>query len=456
MSLIMVVTDAGRAALINAENTGTLPLTIEKIAVGGGMYTPLPTQRELQSEVKKLTTFGGGIVTADTMHITIRDESTDSYSLGEFGLITDTGVLFAVYSQSNIILDKSASGILLLAVDTKFVSIDVNQIEFGSTDFMLPPATHETKGLIRLATEEDALLGEDAESVMTPATNEAHFNARTTAASRELLSKITTAQMRAYLNILEQGTLGSQVRDNAQLDARYMSQADAIAALAGKANAAHTHTWAQVTGAPAQATRWPTWAEVTSKPTSFTPASHTHTWAQVTGQPATATRWPTFAEVSGKPTTYAPSSHTHPWSQVTGQPAQATRWPTFAEVTGKPTNYATTWGSVASKPAQATRWPTWSEVTSKPTSFPTGAKNHTTQELGTVVFARRLMSSSIESRFLGSNPTAPGSQLRLASMQTYPITTANLTGTWAIKGASDASGSGSNWTQWGTVWERIA
>lgn len=41
------------------------------------------------------------------------------------------------------------------------------------------------------------------------------------------------------------------------------------------------------------------------------PASHTHTWAQVTGAPVYTTRWPTWGEVSGKPATYAPSAHTH-------------------------------------------------------------------------------------------------------------------------------------------------
>lgn len=72
---------------------------------------------------------------------------------------------------------------------------------------------------------------------------------------------------------------------------------------------------------------------------------HTHTWAQVTGQPATATRWPTFAEVTGKPTNYATT-----WNSVAAKPAQATRWPTLAEVTGKPTNYPTNWATVSNKP----------------------------------------------------------------------------------------------------------
>lgn len=53
----------------------------------------------------------------------------------------------------------------------------------------------------------------------------------------------------------------------------------------GKANSSHTHSWSQISGAPATATRWPSWGEVTSKPGSFTPSSHTHDWSQVTGKP---------------------------------------------------------------------------------------------------------------------------------------------------------------------------
>lgn len=83
----------------------------------------------------------------------------------------------------------------------------------------------------------------------------------------------------------------------------------------GAAAASHAHTWAQISGAPVQTTRWPTWAEVTGKPATMPPAAHTHTWAQVTGAPATATRWPAWTEVTGKPATMAPAAHTHTAAQ---------------------------------------------------------------------------------------------------------------------------------------------
>ena len=55
--------------------------------------------------------------------------------------------------------------------------------------------------------------------------------------------------------------------------------------LAGKANTAHTHTWAEVTG----------------KPSTFTPEAHTHA----------------YADITGKPTTFTPETHTHAAADIT-------------------------------------------------------------------------------------------------------------------------------------------
>lgn len=53
------------------------------------------------------------------------------------------------------------------------------------------------------------------------------------------------------------------------------------------------------------------WSSITNKPSTFPPSSHTHSWSDITGAPATATRWPTWNEVTGKPSTFPPAAHTH-------------------------------------------------------------------------------------------------------------------------------------------------
>lgn len=44
-----------------------------------------------------------------------------------------------------------------------------------------------------------------------------------------------------------------------------------------------TIAWSWLSSIPVYATRWPVWTEVTGKPTTFAPAAHTHTWADITG-----------------------------------------------------------------------------------------------------------------------------------------------------------------------------
>ncbi|MNJ25133.1 Tail fiber protein [compost metagenome] len=83
----------------------------------------------------------------------------------------------------------------------------------------------------------------------------------------------------------------------------------------GAAAASHAHPWSQITGVPAQATRWPAWDEVTGKPATMPPSAHSHPWSQLTGIPAYAARWPSWGEVTGKPTTMPPAAHTHPAAQ---------------------------------------------------------------------------------------------------------------------------------------------
>lgn len=63
--------------------------------------------------------------------------------------------------------------------------------------------------------------------------------------------------------------------------------------------------WAQLTGVPAFASRWPTWTEVTDKPTTFAPSAHTHVQSEITGL---------VSALAGK----APSVHGHVITDVTG------------------------------------------------------------------------------------------------------------------------------------------
>ncbi|MEN5176740.1 gp53-like domain-containing protein [Brevundimonas diminuta] len=167
----ITITDAGRAALINAQNTGTVAFVLSQIgvstqAIAGDLagLTALPNER------KRLTTMAGDVVADDTLHVTIRDESADAYALRSFGLYASTGVLFAVYSQADPILEKSAAAMLLLAVDARLVALGTANVEFGPVGFTLPPASETVAGVVEIATDAEVDAGVDPWRVITART----------------------------------------------------------------------------------------------------------------------------------------------------------------------------------------------------------------------------------------------------------------------------------------------
>ncbi|WIX04455.1 phage tail protein [Pseudomonas sp. AR5] len=172
MALPITITDAGRAEIINAQNTGTGPVTITEIGFGTGQYTPTKTRTALQAQVKRVSSIAGQAVAEDTIHVMAMDESSAAYNVGEFGLFSDKGTLIAVYSQpaaSGWIIQKAGPSTLLLATDIILESLDATSITFGDISFINPPATTTVQGVVELATPEETQAGTDASRAVTPA-----------------------------------------------------------------------------------------------------------------------------------------------------------------------------------------------------------------------------------------------------------------------------------------------
>ena len=93
------------------------------------------------------------------------------------------------------------------------------------------------------------------------------------------------------------------IADITGLDAALAGKAD-DADLAAKADAIHTHAF----------------ADITAKPATYPPDVHTHAFADITAKPAT---YPAEAhthgwtEITGKPTTFAPAAHEHTAANIT-------------------------------------------------------------------------------------------------------------------------------------------
>lgn len=200
------VTDAGRAALVNAQNNGTLPVLITQAGVTATAFTATGGTTAVPGELKRLATIAGGASAVDTLHVTIRDDGSSNYTLRGFGLYLADGTLFAAYGQADPILEKAAQSTLLLAADVIFADIDASLIVFGDTNFTVGPATTSAAGISELATPEEAITGADSTRAMTPAAAKAALDARLGVGApstffKPLLALATAALIRSALEL---------------------------------------------------------------------------------------------------------------------------------------------------------------------------------------------------------------------------------------------------------------
>lgn len=177
MAIVLVITDAGRAALVNAANDGTRAVRVASCGVSPTATAPTTATTTLPGETKRIITVSGDQVAPDVIHLVVQDESMDTYPLRSLALYLDDGTLFAAYGQPTPIIEKSAQALMLLALDVKLENAAADRIVFGNANFLLPPATTERKGSIEIATDAEALALVDAVRALTPKALAAVFTA---------------------------------------------------------------------------------------------------------------------------------------------------------------------------------------------------------------------------------------------------------------------------------------
>ena len=168
MSLEIVVTSAGRAALVNAANTGTDPVTITQVGLTQLGFAAGAGALALPDEFKRIAGVGGQVVADDIIHVSALDESDDAYSLRGFALYLADGTLFALYGQADPILVKTPASIGGLINDIAFADIDAALLTFGNTDFTNPPATEEALGVVEFADGAEAAAGLVGNRALSP------------------------------------------------------------------------------------------------------------------------------------------------------------------------------------------------------------------------------------------------------------------------------------------------
>lgn len=164
----LIWTDAGYAALVNPNNTGTNAVTVAKVALGTGTTPADAGDTDLQSEIKRIDSISGQAVSDNVIHVALRDETADTYAATEIGLIANDGTLLARYAQSNTIIEKASASTALLVIDATLTDVDAIQIQFGDISFVNPPWSESVQGVVQKATLAMAQAGDNLVRGMTP------------------------------------------------------------------------------------------------------------------------------------------------------------------------------------------------------------------------------------------------------------------------------------------------
>ncbi|MBR8055662.1 phage tail protein [Burkholderia vietnamiensis] len=214
---LITITDAGRAALVAPGNTGTNAHQVVKIGLASAPFVADRGMLAMPNERKRVTTFSGKNIAADTIHVTLKDDTDDQFTLYGFGLYLENDVLLGVYSQATPIMEKSPAAMLLLSADIQFATIDAAALTFGEATFANPPATTEVLGVLELATQAEVDAGTDASRAVTPATLKPRLDAKASLAGADFTGRVSTTDIFSVANAPggTGGSLGPGNGDNA-------------------------------------------------------------------------------------------------------------------------------------------------------------------------------------------------------------------------------------------------
>lgn len=163
--LPLTITRAGMAKFTAAQLTAGLDLTIAAVGLTDQAIVAAPTLTALPGEFRRLTMVSGKQVGDAIVHMTMRDDADIGYTARGIGLFLADGTLFATYGQAEALFQKSARATFFAAVDITFPTSDITRLTFGATDFLNPPATTETMGVVELATLAEGKTGTDTRRV---------------------------------------------------------------------------------------------------------------------------------------------------------------------------------------------------------------------------------------------------------------------------------------------------
>ena len=168
-ALTLTLTNAGLARIAAAQLGNPVDMRIAAVGLTDTAFAVAPTLTALPGEFRRVATVSGTQAGGNTVHLTVRDDAAITYGVRGLGVFLSDGVLFAVYGQADRIMQKAAAATNLLALDIAFPAGSAAAVTFGDTSFLNPPASTQTKGVVRLASPAAIDAGTSADDAVTPA-----------------------------------------------------------------------------------------------------------------------------------------------------------------------------------------------------------------------------------------------------------------------------------------------
>jgi hypothetical protein len=206
-ALNLILTQAGIARFTAAQMGDPIDLTVAEIGLTGQDFYAAPTLTALPGEFRRVGGVSGQVVGDNIAHIVMRDDAAIGYTVRGFGLFLADGTLLAAYGQPTPIVEKSPAVTLLMPLDLAFPTAAIDKLAFGNANFLNPPATTATLGMVYLATIEQANAG-DARRVTTGAIVKAMIAAAVTA-FQAILDDAVTAMGEAFDGLASRTAYGS-------------------------------------------------------------------------------------------------------------------------------------------------------------------------------------------------------------------------------------------------------
>lgn len=208
-ALKLVMTTAGLGRFTAAQSDNGVDLTVNEVGFTAQGFVAAPSLTALPGEFRRISTVSGESLADNIVHMTVQDDATVTYTVSGFGLFLADGTLFATYSQASPIVEKSTGSMLALAIDIAFPEAGVENIQFGSTDFLSPPGTTDKKGVVELATLQEAEAG-DPQRVTTGAIVKAMLATVITAVS-DAIDGLLARTIYGYGLVKGGGSLGTNL-----------------------------------------------------------------------------------------------------------------------------------------------------------------------------------------------------------------------------------------------------